>query len=159
MAFVITEGNEGLSIIKIQEYLNELNSLYPFIPIVKIDGIYSNETINSIFTFQKETGLPANGIIDTLTWDKIITKHKAVNQTTYFNSTYSACIRYGNVGLDVQKIQGYLNLLLPTNKQIVIDGHFGIDTESKVIKFQIKNELEANGEIDDKTWNRIIELL
>ena len=72
MAYTIQNGHEGLASLKIQEYLNALRSIYPSIPSVTEDGRFGNETERAIAAFQRATGLEDDGIVGTLTWDKLI---------------------------------------------------------------------------------------
>lgn len=77
MAYVIRRGYTGLAVKKMQQYLNVLRSSYPDLPVLKEDGSFGPATENAVMIFQRHTGLTADGIIGTLTWDKIIAKYKA----------------------------------------------------------------------------------
>ena len=77
MAYVIRRGYTGLAVKKMQHYLNVLRTSYPDLPVLKEDGSFGSATENAVMIFQKHTGLTADGIIGTLTWDKIIAKYKA----------------------------------------------------------------------------------
>ena len=68
-------------------------------------------------------------------------------------------LQYGSEGLEVQKMQGYLNTLMPNTTPLATDGRFGTRTEARVIQFQMRNGLEASGIIDRNTWEMIIDML
>jgi len=156
MNFVIQPGNSGLAVYKIQQYLNALRLTYPSLPNVEMDCFYGTKMQTAIMTFQALTGLNANGIIDSLTWDKLIEKTLTLSSNV---ETISSNIQYGSSGLDVLKIQGYLNILLPDLIPLVKDGHYGAKTESRIIQFQIQQGLTATGKVDAETWNRMISLI
>ncbi len=162
MAFVITSGHEGLAVLKVQQYLNHLTTMYQSMSVIKEDGMFGEATKTAVAAFQKETGLPANGVVCTMTWDKLIAKYKGITPTPPTPTpivTKVAPLQYGSVGLEVEKMQGYLNKLVVTSPLLIIDGHFGTKTEAKVIQYQMKNALTADGKIGDITWTKIIDMI
>lgn len=156
MRFVIEFGNSGLAVYKIQQVLTALRSTYPSLPNIEMDSFYGAQTQSAIAVFQSLTGLEANGIVDSLTWDKLIQK----SLTLSFNpEIIFKDIHYGSTGLDVLKIQSYLNMLFPASAPLVLDGQYGIKTESRIIQFQIQQGIKATGKVNVETWNRIISLI
>ena len=79
MAYVIQRGYSGLAVKKMQEYLNALRTLYPELPLLQEDGYYGNEMEEAVRIFQAQTGLNVDGIIGSMTWDKIICKYKTLD--------------------------------------------------------------------------------
>lgn len=159
MAYVIRNGMEGLAVYKIQQYLNAVRSYYPTIPVVTEDGHFGAATEQAVIAFQRATGLTADGIIGTLTWDKLIAKFKNMDPDPQPPTPIETPLEYGDEGLEVQKMQGYLNTLMPNVAPLTTDGQFGTRTESRVIQFQLKNGLTADGKINLETWNKIIDLI
>lgn len=156
MRFVIEFGNSGLAVYKIQQVLTALRSTYPSLPNIEMDSFYGVQTQSAIAVFQSLTGLEANGIVDSLTWDKLIQKALTLS----FNpEIISKDIHYGSTGLDVLKIQSYLNMLFPASVPLVLDGQYGVKTESRIIQFQIQQGIKATGKVNVETWNRIISLI
>lgn len=67
-------------------------------------------------------------------------------------------IKIGNTGIDVKKMQYYLNQILkqPNLTPMVEDGVYGQQTEFAVAVFQYIYQLPVDGVIGTNTWNRII---
>lgn len=64
-------GASGDKVRQMQEFLNVIADAYPAIPRVNVDGIYGNQTRESVEVFQSVFGLPVTGIVDYPTWYKI----------------------------------------------------------------------------------------
>lgn len=64
-------GSSGSKIRQIQEQLNAIANAYPALPKISVDGIFGENTQNSVKKFQQIFGLPATGIIDYSTWYEI----------------------------------------------------------------------------------------
>ncbi len=146
------KGCSSISILKIQQCLNQL------IPdlCIKEDGIYGTQTIEAVKTFQKNCGLDADGCLNSMTWDKIILKFKTQKPPELPATPSLKPLSYGSNGLDVFKVQYYLNLLLKDDP-IEINGIFDAKTQIKVIRFQNKAGLNPDGRINLETWNKIID--
>lgn len=67
-------------------------------------------------------------------------------------------LRVGNVGLDVKKMQYYLNEILnePGLQRMTEDGIYGQKTEFAVVIYQYLNHMNIDGIIGTQTWNNII---
>ena len=68
---------------QIQRALRILHKNGEDIPVVFEDGVFGEETENAIIAFQKLSKLPANGIVDKLTWNSLVNnynKHGTQNQ-------------------------------------------------------------------------------
>lgn len=64
-------GSQGKDIQIIQKQLNTISNNYPSIPKLEEDGIYSNDTMNSVKIFQSIFELPKTGTVDFSTWYEI----------------------------------------------------------------------------------------
>lgn len=64
-------GASGNKVSQIQEQLNAIREGYPALPSVRVDGIYGENTQQTVRAFQRVFGLPVTGIIDYPTWYKI----------------------------------------------------------------------------------------
>ncbi len=150
----IQKGCSSVSVLKIQQCLNQLSPEFK----LKEDGLYGSQTEQGIRHFQKQHGLPDDGIITSLTWDKIITKIKTLKSPHPIILHSPDPIAYGSSGLDVKKAQEYLNQILPDQK-ISANGIFDAKTQGKVIRFQNMAGLNPDGRIDIITWDKIIDYL
>ena len=154
--YTIQEGASSMAVLKMQHYLNIINKNEGDLPQLKVDGVFGSNTKLAVQFFQYQNKLEYDGIIGTNTWDKIITNVKKYTITPTPNAgSLQGPIMNGNVGLDVQKMQGYLNQLLLT-VNLSTDGVFGTNTEAAVVRFQTLNGLTADGKIGTKTFDAII---
>ncbi len=64
-------GSKGEDVRTIQNQLNSISNNYPAINKVRADGIYGEQTRNSVITFQNIFNMPASGIVDFSTWYEI----------------------------------------------------------------------------------------
>ena len=71
-------GSSGADVRGIQEQLNAIASVYTAIPSLVPDGIFGENTQNSVRTFQSIFGLPQTGIVDFATWYRISAIYVAV---------------------------------------------------------------------------------
>ena len=67
----LTVGSTGEAVKTVQDFLNRIAQNYPLIPKNAVDGIYNNNTAESVKTFQGIFNLPQTGIVDYATWYKI----------------------------------------------------------------------------------------
>lgn len=67
-------------------------------------------------------------------------------------------ITFGSSGLDVKKLQYYLNQILkqPGTTPLVEDGVFGQNTQFAVVIYQYLHKLPIDGVIGSTTWNSIL---
>ena len=154
MNLTLQQGTSSVSVLKMQQCLNQL---YPEFQLIE-DGIFDEKTKQAVIDFQNRTHLEADGIISSLTWDKIIMKIKTQKHPEDMMFHALPPLFKGNQGLDVYKLQQYLNQIQPDH-QIEVDGYFGTETMVKVIRFQNMSGLNPDGKVDIHTWNKIIEAM
>ncbi len=75
---VIREGSTGKYVTDLQEYLNVISTAYPSIIKLNVDGIFGPKTKSAVFEFQKLFGLPIDGIVGQVTWDKVYEVYRNV---------------------------------------------------------------------------------
>lgn len=68
---ILKEGMSGEDVKRLQEYLSYINESYPNIPAVNNTGYFGPLTRNSVLAYQKQFGLPQNGIVGAATWNSI----------------------------------------------------------------------------------------
>lgn len=76
--YALKKGKKGESVRLIQTWLDAINSKYPFIPAVTVDGIFGDRTRDSVMIFQRWVGLVDDGIVGKLTWDKLYEVYRRV---------------------------------------------------------------------------------
>ena len=73
-------GATGSKVAFLQEELNAISRNYPAIQTVDVDGIYGEDTAESVAMFQEIFSLPITGITDYSTWYKISQIYVGVTQ-------------------------------------------------------------------------------
>ncbi|MBR5313991.1 MAG: peptidoglycan-binding protein [Clostridia bacterium] len=76
----LSVGSTGNAVRTIQEQLNDISDNYPAIAKVRVDGVYDEQTANSVRTFQEIFDLPQSGIVDFATWYQISNIYVAVEK-------------------------------------------------------------------------------
>lgn len=64
-------GTRGSKVKQLQDQLNVISKAYPLIPKISSDGVYGEQTANSIRIFQQVFNLPQTGVVDYPTWYKV----------------------------------------------------------------------------------------
>lgn len=158
-----TEKDRKEHIKELQQYLRYIdihNGKSGIIP----DGIYGENTRNSVTEFQKNKGFEPTGIVDNETWDSIIEEYNLIipfyetpSSIFPFRDNFSV-IKKGDTGDVVYFIQIMLSVMkkddIPYPK---IDGIYGDETEEAVKKYQSLSGLTPTGETDIFTWNNLSE--
>lgn len=66
-------GSRGESVRLVQEAFSTLAACYPGrLWTINADGIFGPMTRDAIFTFQNVFGLPITGVVDRVTWDRLM---------------------------------------------------------------------------------------
>lgn len=72
---VLKEGQNSEYIQVLQNYLTYINNTYPSIPAVNATGYFGPVTKSSVTAFQRQFGLPPNGIVAADTWNAIANQY------------------------------------------------------------------------------------
>lgn len=75
---VLKIGSTGKDVRTVQSQLNAISRGYPAIPKVKEDGIFGEDTANSVKVFQGIFSLPKSGVVDFKTWYELSRVYVAV---------------------------------------------------------------------------------
>lgn len=166
-AVPLTLGSIGNDVAILQSRLNRVSTNYPNIPkISNATGVFDQETERAVREFQKTFDLAIDGVVYTATWYELLRVYNAVKRLNELNSEgetledipiiFPEILQIGDVGNSVRIIQYYLDYVAQyqdTVPSIEIDGFFGTETETAVKDFQLANELEATGIVDEQTFN------
>lgn len=157
---VLKQGDIGISVNKMQAYLNVFQERGLIQTRNLQDGVYGTRTMQSVSEFQRFAGLPVDGVIGNNTWDAIVNKLRELGVITNFpvasNRFY---LSSGDTGIGVFKMQEYLNEIAAANqclRPIPVDGMFGPRTTTAVQMFQYLYDLTIDGVIGSKTWDAIV---
>ncbi len=160
---------ETEAILNLQRYLRQIARFDEDIPFVDEDGLYGDETRAAVEAFQQKYGLPATGVTDAETWNRIFleyladverrTRPEPVDMFPRYPANYS--VGPGDENLLVELIQFILReiiLLYGRDAELLpLDGFYGPLTEEAVKDFQRVNRLPDDGRVDRVTWNRLVQ--
>ncbi len=168
----LSAGSEGEDVRILQEQLNRIAINYPQIPLIEVNGIYGESTVNTVREFQRLFFLPITGVTDKATWYRASQIYASVKRLAEITSegqraAYNQQLYPGTAlslnsrGSEVQEIQFYLQRISRFNPIVEsprLDGIYGRDTQNAVISFQNAYRLSPSGTVDESTWNRIVEV-
>ncbi len=77
--YILTKGMQNESVYDLQSYLRLIASNINEVPTVALDGIFGEETENSVRRFQELYGIPVTGAVGPLTWYSIAREYDALN--------------------------------------------------------------------------------
>lgn len=162
-------GTVSNAVFTVQNRLNRISQNYPLIPkIPDPRGVYNTETEEAVRVFQSVFGLTADGIVGDATWYRIVYLYNGVKRLSELVSEgltladvskqFSETLRVGDSGVEVEIVQYYLAFIAEFNgtlPRVELDGAYGSATEAAVRSFQTQFGLDANGEVDEATYNRL----
>lgn len=158
-------GSNGLGVSNLQYFLSYLSQFYSTISPVTIDGIFGNETRESVISAQKTFGLLEDGVVGELTWNAIYNAYRGiVNEIPlqYIEGNIlpypGILLRIGSDNDSVLLLQQYINVIAqvyPEVNSVDLTGYFGTQTDRAVKAIQTISSLEPNGIVGAITWNAI----
>lgn len=158
--YVLRIGDKGIAVNKIQAYLNMFVDANIITTRVTPDGIFGPRTQSAVQEVQSYLRLNPDGVIGNATWDGIFELLRRMNVMTNIPvASASYYLSVGNYGIDVFKMQEYLNEFADKNpclKKIVVDGEYGNATRMAVQQYQYLNDLVIDGIIGRATWDDIV---
>ena len=162
-----THQNRREAIKNLQKYLRRLAASPDRANTIPIDGIFEDSTKDALIEFQIRMGLPATGVADKRTWDILYkeyldtTRDDRETQGLYFFPSLPVgyTVALGDT-LTLVRIIQLLLLELRASYDIFEDiaesGTFDAATSDAIRDFQRINGLPETGEVDLRTWNRIV---
>lgn len=158
--YVLKQGDIGISVNKMQAYLNLFQERNLIQTRNLQDGVYGPRTMAAVQEFQRYAGLPQDGVIGNNTWDAIVNKLRELGIITNIPiASNRFFLSSGATGIGVFKMQEYLNEIAETNaclRPIPVDGMYGPRTTTAVQMFQYLYDLTIDGVIGSRTWDAII---
>lgn len=158
------ESFVGQPIRSLQTMLRTISEYNGSVPTIVPDGIYGGSTRASVLAFQQNNGLPATGIVDQQTWERIseeydeaviyIEKAAPLEIIIDPNKVYVLGDRSPNLYI----IQAVLDYLSTQHTSIFAPSRNGLldeKTAKSIASFQALNGLPGTGNIDRKTWKNL----
>lgn len=123
-----------------------------------ITGRYDAATEKAVSGFQRKRGLEATGVVDRRTWQRLLdmTRRPTAAEMTPPPAPGPTILGPEDSGRQVRELQARL-------KQIAwyfdrVTGSYDAATEEAVAGFQDKRGFAATGEVDRRTWDRLLEM-
>lgn len=139
------------------------------------DGDFGANTLSAVKAFQKDNGLTVDGLAGQKTIAKLNSVYANKNNTNKWVARLQAeCNAQGFSNQKVDNVpgkntlngcpilrkgtRGNLTKLLQERLGIKVDGIFGDDTKSAVIKYQKQHGLTPDGVVGTNTWKKLLNL-
>lgn len=128
------------------------------------DGIFGQNTMAAIMAFQRAFGLPATGVVNQATWDRLVEEYTRESILQYPVEPLQIIlnprqvIQPGEANQHVYLVQSMLQALsrayggLP---QVSLTGAMDGPTVAAVRRFQNLSGLRATGAVDRETWKNL----
>ena len=158
-------GDSGDFVEIVQYLLQTLSAFDNSIPAPPLDGIYGESTAASVRAFQRTWGLPEDGEVDLVTWEKLYDVFVADVATVPGNVFSNVArpfpgipLRRGAEGEDVRYLQTYINRIAedyPAVPTLTVNGIFDDATEDAVFIIQEGGGIPVTGVVGVTTWELI----
>lgn len=157
---VLQPGRIGISVNKMQGYLNLMQKRGMIQTKLVEDGVYGANMSKAVKEAQRYLELPIDGIIGEETWDGIMEEIRKMDIVTNIPvASRGYVLKSGEISLGVYMMQKYLSEIAQFNqclRPIPIDGNYGTRTVHAVEQFQYLYDLAIDGTIGSLTWDAIV---
>ncbi len=158
------ESFVGQPVRSLQTMLRVLGEDDPALRNVVPDGFYGDQTRNAVYQFQRSRGIPATGVADQNTWDRIVLEYSpaltrlAPAEGLQIILEPGQIIKRGEYNLYLYVIQAVLLTLSQVYASIAapeITGILDSPTADAIATFQYLSGLPQTGELDKVTWKHM----
>ena len=155
----------GQSIRSLQTMLRVIAQDRSWAPDVVPDGIYGQDTLSAVSTFQRQFGLPVTGITDQETWEAIVGEYEEAiirvgkAESIEILTNPGQVFRRGDRSPYLYLVQSILTVLSEEYINLDRPDHTGVldeITAASIAAFQILAGLPSTGELDRKTWKHLV---
>lgn len=157
----------GKPVSSLQHMLGELSYAHEQLPFVAVDGVFGEETLEAVMTFQREFSPPVTGRVDQRTWDDIVRHYRAWERERARPLPLRAFpprpfqIEPGDQDDTMALVQTMFRSLSGILEGILSDegeGYHGPRSEHNVRWLQRAAGLEQTGIMDRFAWNMLARL-
>ncbi len=158
------ESFVGQPVRSLQTMLRVLGEDEPALRNVVPDGYYGDQTRNAVYHFQRSRGIPATGVTDQATWDRIVADYtpaltrRLPAEPLQIILEPGQVIRRGERSKYLYVIQAVLLTLAEEYASITapeITGVLDTPTAYAIESFQYLSGLPQTGELDKVTWKHM----
>ncbi len=150
------------AVFELQGYLRNLSRTDPDIERVVPDGIFSEETENSVRSFQRKYGFPEDGVVNYDVWTKIVEENE---RAVFLYSEPRQVARVSDsdfpltLGMRSNIIYHLKTMLLFLSEKhdnfppVTVNDFFDTEAQRSVRQWQRVIRIPDNGIVDKFTWN------
>jgi peptidoglycan hydrolase-like protein with peptidoglycan-binding domain len=150
-AALLSRGDSGEKVRELQHRLLQLEWYSG-----PITGRYAKSTGNGVAGFQEKRKLKATGEVDKRTWDRLVEMTATPTRDQMHNVLRAgpAILRQGSTGEQVRELQARLKQIGWYSGNVT--DYYGSVTTSTIRSFQVKRHIPVTGEVDQRTWDRLV---
>jgi peptidoglycan hydrolase-like protein with peptidoglycan-binding domain len=150
-AAIMKAGSSGDQVRELQHRLRQLDWFAG-----TITGSYGATTTKGVNGFQGKRDLTVTGEVDKTTWNKLVDMTREPSRNEKYNKVVAgpAILKSGAKGVKVRELQARLKQLDWFSGDVT--GVYGSITATGVRGFQGKRALPGTGEVDQKTWDKLV---
>jgi peptidoglycan hydrolase-like protein with peptidoglycan-binding domain len=139
---------------QVRELQSRLKQIRWYAP--DITGTYDDVTVEAVSGFQAKRELPSTGAVDQPTWDALVGMTRTPTDDEMHNRLVPGptIIGVGDTGDKVRELQARLKQIGWFYGEITPD--YGNATRDAVAGFQTKRAIPSTGEVDQRTWDRLV---
>ena len=148
----------------LQTMLRVISRFDNSVSLVIPDGIYGPATMQAVTAFQRNNRLPATGVVNQQTWDKIYEQYEIALSDVKSTDEIEILIernqifRIGDSSPYIYLAQSMLIQLSKDHPTITPPPHSGVldsETANALRQFQLLAGLDPSGELDRTTWKHL----
>jgi len=138
------------------------------VQLAPLNGVFDQETQNSLISFQRFKGLPQTGVLTLPVFESLYNEYVGIILTIprsyggFDAAPYPGFIlRLGMTGREIEALNTYLlqiSTVFPEIPKLIPDDVFDTYTRAAVIAFQNLFGLNPDGIVGPETWNKITEI-
>lgn len=150
---LLAAGASGDQVRELQARLKQLEWYAP-----DITGEFDDVTATAVSGFQGKRKLPATGSVDQATWDALIgmTETPTEDELNNVLTPGPAILGPGDTGDQVRELQARLKQIGWLSGDVT--DTYGDTTTASIKGFQDKRGFPVTGEVDQRTWDKIVEM-
>jgi len=148
---ILARGDTGDQVRELQARLQQIDWYAP-----KMTGTYDDVTAAAVRGFQRKRGFQATGEVDRRTWKRLLEMTREPTHEEKHNILVPGPTIIGpdDSGMEVRELQARLKQIGWFDEDVT--DHYGDMTTQAVEGFQVKREIPSTGEVDQRTWDRLL---
>ena len=146
----------------LQRMLRIVADSWPQLPSVSVDGVFGEQTLEGVMVFQRDSGLPVTGVVDSATWKALSGQCARLTHTAPSSLPHYLDAPCPHEWEDEQSLLRVVRFMLNALSHII--GGFTpceINTPAfaeNLRTLQRLGDLPATGRLDNDTWKKLLRL-